>query len=111
MDTGVCRKESCDPNEDGNFSIAIQVKPGAKTNSVSGISDEAVSIQIAAPPVDGEANTAIVKYFAEILKIKKTEVSLKGGKSRQKTITVDSSASTHLTPTNILETLTNEVKK
>jgi len=41
------------------------------------VSEEAVSVQIAAPPVDGEANTAIVKYFAELLNVKKADVSLK----------------------------------
>lgn len=36
-----------------------------------------MSVQITAPPVDGEANLAIIKYFAEILHLKKTDVSLK----------------------------------
>ncbi|CAL8097112.1 unnamed protein product [Orchesella dallaii] len=77
----------------GEISIAIQVKPGAKTDAITDVSDTAVGVQISAPPVDGEANTAIVKYFAEVLKVKKTDVSLKGGKSRQKTILVAPTAS------------------
>lgn len=44
---------------------------------ITGISEEAVSIQIAAPPVDGEANIAIVKYFSTILNLKKADVSLR----------------------------------
>ena len=45
--------------------------------SLIDISDTSVGVQISAPPVDGEANTAIVKYFAQLLKLKKTDVSLK----------------------------------
>jgi len=41
------------------------------------VSDEVVSIQISAPPVDGEANTAIVKYFSELLNLKKADLSLR----------------------------------
>lgn len=51
----------------------------------TGISEDGVSIQIAAPPVDGEANTAIVKYFAEILNVKKANVSLKVSLTQENT--------------------------
>lgn len=41
------------------------------------ISETVVGVQISAPPMDGEANAAIVKYFAELLKVKKATVSLR----------------------------------
>ncbi|ODN05561.1 hypothetical protein Ocin01_01132 [Orchesella cincta] len=90
----------------GEISISIQVKPGAKTDAITDVSDTAVGVQISAPPVDGEANTAIVKYFAELLKVKKTDVSLKGGKSRQKTILVAPTAA--LTVDGVLALLKSE---
>jgi len=40
------------------------------------ISFEGIGIQIAAPPVDGEANTEIVKYVASILGLRKSDVTL-----------------------------------
>lgn len=40
------------------------------------ISSEGIGIQIAAPPVDGEANTEIVKYVASILGLRKSDVTL-----------------------------------
>lgn len=80
----------------GNLRIKIHAKPGAKVNSITDINDQEIGVQISAPPVDGEANTELVKYIASCLGIKKSCVSVeKGNKSRQKTILVtDSSLST-----------------
>jgi uncharacterized protein YggU (UPF0235/DUF167 family) len=40
------------------------------------ISEEGVAVQIAAPPVDGEANTEVVKYIASVLGVRKGSVQL-----------------------------------
>jgi uncharacterized protein YggU (UPF0235/DUF167 family) len=42
----------------------------------SDIGNEAVSVQISAPPVEGEANTELVKYMAAVLGLRKSDVSL-----------------------------------
>ncbi|XP_033935576.2 UPF0235 protein C15orf40 homolog, partial [Pseudochaenichthys georgianus] len=58
------------------------------------ISAEAVGVSIAAPPTDGEANTELIRYLAEVLDLKKSHISLdKGSRSRDKVIRVDSSLS------------------
>jgi len=41
------------------------------------ISDDAVSVQIAAPPQDGEANAEIISYFSKIFQIRKSDLSIK----------------------------------
>ncbi|PNF29002.1 UPF0235 protein C15orf40-like protein, partial [Cryptotermes secundus] len=92
----------------GNVVIRIQAKPGAKQNAVTEIGTEAVGVQISAPPVEGEANTELVKYMAAVLGIRKSDVSLdKGSRSRQKTVVV-----THgtLTAEEITEKLKQELK-
>ncbi len=43
---------------------------------IPGIEDEGVGVHIAAPPVEGEANTELVKYLAKALNLRKSEVSL-----------------------------------
>lgn len=74
-------------NDNGSISIKVLAKPGAKQNGITSITAEGVGIQIAAPPVDGEANTALVKYVAQLLGLKKSEVRLdKGSKSRNKVL-------------------------
>ncbi|KAK7484012.1 hypothetical protein BaRGS_00024747 [Batillaria attramentaria] len=74
--------------------IKILAKPGAKHNAVTDITREGVGVQIAAPPVDGEANAELVKYLASILGLRKSDVSLdKGSKSRNKSVIVSGSSS------------------
>ncbi|XP_021914747.1 UPF0235 protein C15orf40 homolog isoform X2 [Zootermopsis nevadensis] len=73
----------------GNVIIRIQAKPGAKQSNITDIGSEAVSVQINAPPVDGEANTELVQYLATVLGLRRSDISLdKGSRSRQKRIVV-----------------------
>ncbi|XP_017893573.1 UPF0235 protein C15orf40 homolog [Ceratina calcarata] len=77
-------------NKDGNVTIKIAAKPGAKHNSITGVSEDAVGVAISAPPVEGQANTELVKYVASVLGMRKSDVSLdKGSKSRQKVVVVE----------------------
>lgn len=46
------------------------------TSSFPGITGEGVGIQIIAPPTEGEANTALVRYIASVLGLKKNDVVL-----------------------------------
>ena len=43
---------------------------------ISDIGSEGVGVQIAAPPVDGEANTELVRYMASVLGLRKSDISL-----------------------------------
>ncbi|KAI0243234.1 hypothetical protein LSAT2_022050, partial [Lamellibrachia satsuma] len=60
----------------GDLIIKVLAKPGAKQNGVTDISTDGVGVQIAAPPVDGEANTTLVRYVATVLGVRKSDVSL-----------------------------------
>lgn len=80
-------------NKTGNVIIKIRAKPGAKHNSITDVLGEAIGVQIAAPPVDGEANAELVKYISKLLKLRKSDVSVdRGSKSREKIILIDKSA-------------------
>lgn len=73
----------------GNIQIKIFAKPGAKQNGITDISPEGCGVQIAAPPVEGEANIELLKFMAKVLAVRKSDVSLdRGSKSRQKVIVV-----------------------
>ncbi|XP_066506057.1 UPF0235 protein C15orf40 homolog, partial [Hoplias malabaricus] len=90
---------------DGELTIAVHAKPGAKQNAVTDVSTEAVGVAIAAPPTDGEANAELVRYLAKVLELKKSEVALdKGSKSREKIIKVTAS----ITKEKVLERLKQE---
>lgn len=76
--------------QDNSVIIKILAKPGAKQNGITDIIDEGVGVQIAAPPVEGQANTELVKYISKLLGLRKSDVTLEtGSKSRAKTIVVN----------------------
>lgn len=72
-------------NKTGEIAIRIHAKPGAKQNSITDISTDAIGVQIAAPPVDGEANTELIKFISKVLQVRKSDLNLdRGSKSREK---------------------------
>lgn len=76
-------------NKSGEIVLRIHAKPGAKQNGITDISAEAIGVQIAAPPIDGEANTELIKYMSKLLQLRKSDLSLdRGSKSREKVLLV-----------------------
>ena len=70
--------------------INVYVQPRASKTAVAGMHDGCVKIRLAAPPVDGAANAALVEFVAEQLKIAKSRVRIAAGlTSRRKTVEVD----------------------
>lgn len=91
----------------GNIRILILAKPGAKQNGITDIGVETCGVQIAAPPVEGEANAELVRFMSKVLQLRKSDVSLdRGSKSRHKTILVDKDA--NVTLERCVELLRNE---
>ena len=66
---------------DGRITLTLHIQPGAKKTEVAGLHGEALKIRLAAPPVDGKANEALLKFVAETLRLPKSAVSLKSGQS------------------------------
>lgn len=94
-------------NKDGNIVIRIHAKPGAKQNAITDVSDEAIGVQIAAPPVDGEANGELIKFISKVLQLRKSDVCVdRGSKSREKQILIDKNAG--ITVNRTLELLSKE---
>ena len=51
------------------------------------VTAEAVSVAIAAPPTEGEANAELCRYLSKVLELRKSDVVLdKGGKSCEKVV-------------------------
>lgn len=74
--------------KEGHTRMVVRAKPGAKRNCVVSIGEE-ISVQIAEPPRDGKANAQLCEFFASLLSVRKTQVSLeKGQKSRDKVVVV-----------------------
>ena len=69
--------------------LAILVQPRASKSRVVGEHDGQLKIQLAAPPVDGEANAALIELVARLLEVPRRAVSLvSGDASRRKRLRV-----------------------
>ncbi len=69
--------------------LILHVQPGAKRTEVAGAHGESLKIRLAAPPVEGRANQALVAWLGERLRIPKRDVTLVSGEtSREKRVRV-----------------------
>lgn len=74
---------------DGRITLTLHIQPGAKKTEFAGRHGDALKIRLAAPPVDGKANEALLKFLAEVLHLPKSAVTLKSGQtSRRKVLEV-----------------------
>ena len=61
--------------------LRLHVQPGAGRTSVLGIHGDALKVRVAAPPVDGRANSALVEFLATEFGLKPADVTLVSGAS------------------------------
>lgn len=65
------------------------VQPKASRDEITGLQDERLKIRITAPPVDGKANTHLLRYLADVFELPRSSLSLeKGDTGRRKTIRI-----------------------
>ena len=83
------------------LTLTLHVQPGAKRTDVAGLHGEALKIRLAAPPIEGRANEALLKYIAETFGVPLRQVELKqGGQSRHKVVAITGSG---VDPESLLE--------
>ena len=65
----------------------VRVVPRASKNEIVGVQGEALKVRLAAPPVEGRANQALVTFLAEVLGLRPRQVRVVSGHTgREKTI-------------------------
>lgn len=70
-------------------SFRVKVIPRAKRDEIVGVENDAVKIRLNAPPVEGRANEALVKFLAQTLGIARSNVEIvRGDSSRHKVVRV-----------------------
>jgi len=78
----------------GGVRIALRAQPRSSRDAIVGPIDDgrggiALKIAVTAPPVEGEANAAIVKLLAKLLGVPKSRVVIASGEGgRTKTVDV-----------------------
>ena len=69
--------------------VNLRVQPRAARNEIVAWQDEALRVRVTAPPVDGEANTAVRQLVARALGVAPSTVTLvRGERSRDKVVRV-----------------------
>jgi hypothetical protein len=67
----------------------VNVHPRAKRSAITGKVGDALKISLTAPPIDGKANDACIEFFAKLLKVPRSSVTIASGQSsRTKVIRV-----------------------
>lgn len=61
--------------------LKVFIQPSAKKTEVVGFHGDSLKIKIKAPPVDGEANSVLIKFLSESLSINQKDITLVHGKS------------------------------
>jgi hypothetical protein len=71
------------------ITFAVKVNPRAKKNAIAGEVGDALKVALTAPPVDGKANEACIEFFAKLLNVTRSSVTIAAGQtSRNKVIRV-----------------------
>lgn len=69
--------------------LHVSVMPNAKRTEVDGLHDGALRVRLAAPPIEGRANEALVAWLAKSLGVRRRDVELlRGESSRRKQVVI-----------------------
>ena len=76
------------PDGDGTR-LRLHIQPRASRTEVAGLHGDALRIRLAAPPVDGAANDALIVFLADALDIPRRDITLVSGeRSRDKRVRI-----------------------
>jgi len=75
--------------ERGAITFDIVVAPRASRERIGPVVGDRIKVAVAAPPVEGKANQALVDLLARALKVRKQDVEIvRGAKGKRKTVRV-----------------------
>ncbi len=70
--------------------LAVKVIPQAPRSCLAGKEESVIKIKLAAPPVDGKANAALIEFLARELEIPRRNITIRTGlSSRRKLIQIE----------------------
>jgi uncharacterized protein (TIGR00251 family) len=69
--------------------FAIKLHPRAKRTAITGEIGYALKLSLTAPPINGRANQACIEFFANLLEVPRSSVTIASGEtSRNKVIRI-----------------------
>jgi hypothetical protein len=69
--------------------LPVRAVPRASKNEIQGIHGDALKIRLQAPPVDGKANEALIRFLSDTLDIPRSQISVASGETgRNKSVLI-----------------------
>lgn len=69
--------------------FSIKIHPRARKNAITGELGDAIKLSLTSPPLEGRANDACIEFFANLLNVPRSSVTIASGQSsRNKVIRV-----------------------
>lgn len=70
----------------GGVRLAVRLTPRAARDGIDGVAADAdgkplLKIRLTAPPVDGEANAALIAFLSKTLKLRKADIEIRSGQT------------------------------
>jgi uncharacterized protein (TIGR00251 family) len=89
---------SCNAREqDGYLTIDVVVSPRASRPGIGPVVGDRLKVAVSAPPVDGEANAAVIEVIAKAAGVPRAAVEiLRGLSGRRKTLRIRGATLAHL---------------
>jgi uncharacterized protein len=76
--------------DDGRVRFSVRVQPRASRSEVIGVRGDELKVRLAAPPVDGAANDALIELLAKAFAVRRGAIRILAGHgSRSKFIEVE----------------------
>ena len=59
--------------------FGVKVHPRAKKNAITGELGDAIKLSLTTPPIDGRANDGCIEFFAKLLKVPRSSITIASG--------------------------------
>jgi uncharacterized protein (TIGR00251 family) len=66
--------------------FSVRVQPRARKNAITGELGGALKLALTAPPVEGKANQACIEFFAKLLRVPRSSVTIASGQSNRRKV-------------------------
>ncbi len=74
----------------GGVRLRLRVQPRARRSGIEGVRAGRIRVALQAPPVEGKANDACIRFLARELGVRRSQITLVAGeKAREKTVDVE----------------------
>ena len=75
---------------DSSATLSVRIQPRSSKNGITRREDGSLKIRLTAPPVDGAANEALIKFLSETLSVNKSQIEIVSGHtSREKRLKIN----------------------